>query len=62
MRAYDSLFENHKDDAVNKLFDLVAKKEREKHHLENKISEVKKLLLKGKAEEALQIILMEEKQ
>lgn len=56
------LFNSPEGDALNKMFDLASKFERDKHKLEKMLDNVKKLLLKGKAEDALQLILREEKQ
>lgn len=56
------LFKSPEGDALNKMFDLASKFERDKRKLENTLDNVKKLLLKGKADDALQLILREEKQ
>ena len=56
------LFESPADNALNKLFDLASKLERDKRKLENTLDSIRKLLLKGKTEEALQIIVKGEKE
>ncbi|MNB81419.1 hypothetical protein D3C75_282010 [compost metagenome] len=45
------------DKAIDKLFKLLTIKQNENKKLINRIEEVKKLLLKGKVDEALQIIV-----
>lgn len=54
------LFESPADNALNKMFDLASRLERDKHKLEEVLNSIRKLLLKGKTEEALQLILKED--
>jgi len=49
-------------EALNKMFDLAAKLEHKKRELEKTIESVRRLLLKGKVEEALHLILKEANQ
>ena len=56
-----SIYQSKEGEALNKMFDLVAKLERDKRELEKTIDDTKMLLLKGKTDEAIKLILREDK-
>lgn len=55
------IYQSKEGEALIKMFDLAAKLERDKRKLEKTIDDTKRLLLKGKTDEAIKLILREDK-